>query len=79
MFYLLAEGGTSKCNGQVVTGIGRAKAAAIWYKAISDYMTKSTKYTGARTAALKAASALYGGGSAEYAAVVAAYSAINVN
>ena len=50
MFYLLAEGGTSKCNGQSVTGIGREKAGKIWYKAIADYMTASTGYAGARTA-----------------------------
>ena len=79
MFWLLAEGGTSKCNGAVVTGIGRAKAAQIWYKAINTYMTKSTNYAGARAAALSAASALYGSSSPEKAAVAAAYSAINVN
>ena len=77
-FYLLANGGTSKCNGQVVTGIGRDKAGRIWYKAITDYMTSSTNYHGARTAALQAATALYGSGSAEYNAVNAAYAAINV-
>jgi Zn-dependent metalloprotease len=79
MFYLLADGGTSKCNGNVVAGIGRDKAARIWYKAISDYMTSSTNYKGARTAALNAAAALYGSSSSEYNAVAAAYSAINVD
>lgn len=79
MFYLLAEGGTSKCNGNVVSGIGRDAAARIWYKAVTDYMTSSTNYAGARTAALTAASALYGAGSPEYAAVASAYSAIDVN
>ena len=72
------EGGTSKCNGNTVTGIGRDKAARIWYKAISDYMTSSTNYHGARTAALSAAAALYGSGSTEYNAVNAAFAAINV-
>lgn len=79
MFYLLSNGGTSKCNANAVTGLGRAKAALIWYTAISDYMTSSTNYAGARTACLKAASALYGSGSTEYATVAAAFSAINVN
>lgn len=78
MFYLLAEGGTSKCNSNSVSGIGRDKAARIWYKAITDYMTSSTNYHGARTAALSAAAALYGSGSAEYNAVNAAFAAINV-
>lgn len=79
MFFLLAEGGTSKCNGNVVTGVGRAKASQIWYKALADYMTSSTNYAAARTAALNAASQLYGSTSAERNAVAAAFAAINVN
>ncbi len=79
MFYLLAEGGASKCNGNVVTGIGRADAAKIWYDAISNRMTSSTNYNGARTASLASAEALFGAGSAQYNAVAAAFSAINVN
>lgn len=78
MFYLLAEGGTSKCNGSVVTGIGRAAAAAIWYKAVTDYMTSSTDYTAARLACLNAATVLYGANSPQWAAVNAAYAAVNV-
>jgi Zn-dependent metalloprotease len=79
MFYLLADGGTSKCNGQAVAGIGRDRAGKIWYKAIADYMTASTNYAAAKTACLSAATALYGAGSPEYLAVVAAYAAIGVN
>ena len=79
MFYLLANGGTSKCNGDTVSGIGNDKAARVWYKAIADYMTASTNYAGARTASLNAARDLYGAGSPEQNAVAAAYSAINVN
>jgi zinc metalloprotease ZmpA len=78
MFYLLANGGTSRCNGQVVTGIGRNAAARIWYRAITDFMTASTNYRGARTAMLNAASALFGATSAQRTAVNAAYAAINV-
>ncbi len=78
MFYLLAAGGTSKCNGAVVTGIGPAKAEAIWYDAIANWMTASTNYAGARQACLNAAAKLYGQGSPEYIAVGAAYTAINV-
>lgn len=90
-FYLLAEGTTAltkTCapgdgknatgNGSL-SGIGKDAAAAIWYKAIRDYMTSSTTYPGARTATLQAATALYGSGSAQYNAVAAAWSAINVN
>ncbi|MFE6625145.1 M4 family metallopeptidase [Streptomyces sp. NPDC057740] len=90
-FYLLSEGSGAKTingvsynsptsNGSTVTGIGRAKAAAIWYKALTEYMTSTTNYKAARTATLNAASALYGGtGSTEYKAVAAAWSGVNVN
>jgi Zn-dependent metalloprotease len=78
MFYLLAQGGRSACNGNWVNGIGRAKATQIWYKALTDYMTSSTGYAGARDACLSAAEDLYGAGSAEQNAVAAAYAAINV-
>jgi len=79
MFYLLSHGGTSACNGDVVAGIGNVKAARIWYKALTEFMTASTDYHGARTAALSAAQALYGTGSAEYKATAAAFAAIDVD
>ncbi len=89
-FYLLAEGSGARtingvahnsptCNGSSVTGIGRAAAGAIWYRALTVYMTSSTTYKGARTATLNAARDLYGTGSAQYAAVGAAWSAVSVN
>ncbi|MFG3047701.1 M4 family metallopeptidase [Streptomyces sp. NPDC048202] len=90
-FYLLSEGSGAKTingvsynsptsNGSTVTGIGRAKALQIWYKALTTYMTSTTNYKAARTATLNAASALYGGtASAEYKAVAAAWSAVNVS
>ncbi|MDX3457263.1 M4 family metallopeptidase [Streptomyces sp. ME02-8801-2C] len=88
-FYLLSEGSGAKTingvsynsptsNGSTVTGIGRAKAVQIWYKALTTYMTSTTNYKGARTATLSAASALYGASSTEYAAVNAAWAAVNV-
>ncbi|MBH9551409.1 M4 family metallopeptidase [Inhella gelatinilytica] len=94
MFFMLAEGtnsalGASKtCNAGdtktatgngSVTGIGRDAAGKIWYRALTVYMTSSTNYAGARVAALKAASDLYGAGSTQYNSVAAAFSAINVN
>jgi Zn-dependent metalloprotease len=89
-FYLLSEGSGSKTingvtynsptsNGSTVTGIGRAKALQIWYKALTTYFTSTTNYKAARTGTLSAASALYGSGSTEYKAVAAAWSAVNVN
>ena len=89
-FYLLSEGSGAKTingvnynsptyDGSTVTGIGRAKADQIWYKALTTYFTSSTNYAGARTATVQAASDLYGAGSAEYNAVAAAWKAVNVN
>ena len=62
-----------------LAGIGRDAATKIWYRALTVYMTSSTGYAGARTATLSAAADLYGNGSANYNAVAAAWSAINVN
>ncbi|MEG3629752.1 M4 family metallopeptidase [Streptomyces poriticola] len=88
--YLLAEGSGTKtlggvrhssptCDGSTVTGIGRAKLGAIWYRALTVYMTSSTDYAGARTATLRAAADLYGEDGAETAATAAAWSAVNVH
>jgi Zn-dependent metalloprotease len=88
-FYLLAEGSGAKsingvahssptCDGSTVTGIGRADAGDIWYRALTVYMTSSTDYHGARTATLAAAADLYGAGSTQYAAVNAAWAAVGV-
>ncbi|MFJ8537663.1 M4 family metallopeptidase [Streptomyces sp. NPDC093591] len=87
--YLLAEGSGAKtvngvsynsptCDGSSVSGIGRDKLGKIWYRALTVYMTSSTNYAGARTATLSAAKDLYGAGGAEYNAVAAAWSAVNV-
>ncbi|WP_329334519.1 M4 family metallopeptidase [Streptomyces sp. NBC_00663] len=89
-FYLLSEGSGSKTingvsynsptyNGSAVTGIGRAKALQIWYKALTTYFTSTTNYKSARTGTLSAAAALYGSGSTEYNAVAAAWTAVNVS
>jgi Zn-dependent metalloprotease len=80
MFYLLSGSGQvqGKCNNTQVPGIGRDKAARIWYNAIVNYMTARTNYAEARAACLNSAATLYGYGSAEYLAVGAAFSAINV-
>ncbi|MET7287173.1 M4 family metallopeptidase [Streptomyces sp. NPDC005573] len=89
MFYLLSEGSGTKVingvtynsptsDGVAVTGIGRAAALQIWYKALTSYMTSSTNYAAARTAALNAAAALYGTNSTQYAGVGNAFAGINV-
>ena len=90
-FYLLAEGTTGgspspTCEAGntriatgtgTLTGIGRAAAEKIWYRALTVYMTSSTNYAAARTATTNAANDLYGAGSAESAAVAAAWTALN--
>ncbi len=89
-FFLLAEGSGARTvdgvsydsptyDGSTVTGIGRAKALQIWYKALTTYMTSTTNYAAARTATLNAATALYGSTSTEYNTVAAAWKAINVS
>ncbi|MFJ9517476.1 M4 family metallopeptidase, partial [Kitasatospora sp. NPDC101801] len=88
-FYLLSEGSGAKVingvsynspttNNIAVTGIGRDKAAAIWYRALTVYMTSSTNYAAARTATEKAATDLYGAGSAELLAVGTAWAGVSV-
>jgi Zn-dependent metalloprotease len=88
-FYLLAEGSAPRtysgvvhaaptCNGAAVAGIGRLKAAKVWYRALSVYFTSDTDYAGARAATLRAATDLYGATSVEARAVAAAWSAVSV-
>ncbi|GGQ48593.1 M4 family metallopeptidase [Streptomyces mutabilis] len=88
-FYLLSEGsGTKTINGVTydsatsdglpVTGIGREKAAKIWFRALTTKFTSTTNYAGARTGTLAAAGELYGTDSAEYTAVQHAWAGINV-
>jgi Zn-dependent metalloprotease len=77
-FYLLSEGGTNKTSGKRVTGISRAKAEKIWYRALTTYFTSSTTFKKARIATLSAAKDLYGLTSTEYSAVATAWTAVGV-
>ncbi|WP_217552019.1 M4 family metallopeptidase [Streptomyces sp. GbtcB6] len=88
-FYLLAEGSGRKTigattydsptyDGSTVTGIGRAKATAIFYRALTRYMVSSTDFHDARIATLKAATDLYGASSVEYRTVDQAWAAVDV-
>ena len=89
-FYLLAEGTAARtyngvnhtpttCNASTVAGIGRAKAAKIWYRALTVYFTSGTNYAGARAGTIAAANDLHGIGSVEARAVATAWSAVAVN
>ena len=75
--YLLSQGGTH--YGVKVTGIGTAKTGKIYYRALTQYLTPSSNYSQLRSAAVQAATDLYGAGSAEVASVNAAYNAVGVN
>ncbi|MFF3122898.1 M4 family metallopeptidase [Streptomyces sp. NPDC057908] len=88
-FYLLSEGSGAKVingvsydsptsDGLPVTGIGRAKAEQIWFKALSTKFTSTTDYAAARTGTLAVAGELYGTTSAEYKSVADAWAGINV-
>jgi Zn-dependent metalloprotease len=88
-YYLLAEGSGSKTingiqynsatfDGSTVTGIGRDKATAIFYQALTRYMVSTTDFHDARTATLQAAADLYGQGGTEYNTVNKAWAAVNV-
>lgn len=84
-FYLLAEGSQPKggmasptCDRSTVKGIGRDAAGAIWYRALTVYMTSESGYADARQATEKAATDLFKADSAEFKAVQAAWNAVSV-
>ncbi|MDQ8702000.1 M4 family metallopeptidase [Streptomyces sp. LHD-70] len=88
-FYLLSEGSGKKTvngvaydsptsDGLPVTGIGREKAALIWFKALTTKFNSRTDYAGARSGTEAVAAELYGATSAEYKAVQDAWAGVNV-
>ncbi|WP_328909760.1 M4 family metallopeptidase [Streptomyces sp. NBC_00234] len=88
-FYLLSEGSGKKTvhgvdydsptyDGLPVAALGQREATAIWYRALTVYMTSGTDYAGARAATLQAAADLFGGTSDAYEAVGNAWAAVNV-
>jgi len=89
-YFLLAEGSgatsygnSPTCNGSTLTGLGRAKAQKIYYRALDVYYTSTTKYVDpgnndARYFSLRAAADLYGACSIEYRTVQKAWSAVSV-
>jgi Zn-dependent metalloprotease len=88
-YYLASEGSGAKtingvaynsptCDGSTMTGIGHLKAEKIWYRALATYLTSTSNYSAARTAAIKAAKDLYGAGTAECTAMEKSFSAIGV-
>ncbi|MET7618543.1 M4 family metallopeptidase [Streptomyces sp. NPDC005408] len=88
-FYLASEGSGAKVingvnydsptsDGLPVTGIGRDKAALIWFKALTTKFNSTTDYAGARAGTIAVATELYGATSAEVKSVTDAWAGINV-
>ncbi|MFG2886213.1 M4 family metallopeptidase [Streptomyces sp. NPDC048297] len=88
-YYLLAEGSGKKTingvaydsptyHGITVQGIGRTRATAVFYRALTRYMVSTTDFHQARIATLKAAKDLYGATSTEYKTVDKAWAAVDV-
>jgi bacillolysin len=80
-FYLLSQGGSGtndKGNAFTVTGITMDKAAKIAFRTESVYLSANSTYANARTAAIQAATDLYGAASAEVIATTNAWYAVGV-
>jgi len=73
--YLIADGLTTEGLG---TSIGRASTELIYYRALTTYLLASSDFLDAREAVRQAAEDLYGAGSAEEAAVIAAFGAVGI-
>lgn len=76
MYYLLANGGTSKCNSTVIAGIARDEVWNIAYLAMTSSTPTNVDYAQTKTLWINAATALYGAGPAS--AVSQAFAAIGV-
>jgi Zn-dependent metalloprotease len=85
-FYFLSQGSArNSANNRYsprlpggMSGIGNDKAARIWYRALSTYLTSGSDYAAARQACIKAARDLYGKDGDEEQAVWNAFHGINV-
>jgi Zn-dependent metalloprotease len=77
MFYLLAYGGVSVCDGSVVSGVGVSAAQSIWMAAFSS-LKPSSRYADLRVAFVTASTNLFPGPSPVTASVVDAFDAVNI-
>ncbi|RLQ93858.1 peptidase M4 family protein [Falsibacillus albus] len=75
--YLLSQGGTA--YGVKVTGVGTSKTGAIFYRALTQYLTPNATFSQLRAAAVQSASDLYGSSSQEVSSVNAAFDAVGVH
>ena len=77
-FYLMVEGGTHPSSADTVTAIGADAAMAIWYRALTTYLTSGTTFSDLRDAHVLSAEDLYGSASAESCGVQEAWEASGV-
>jgi Zn-dependent metalloprotease len=86
-FFFLLSNGSGKStfgnsptcnNAPAVKGIGRDKAARIWYRALTTKFVSTTDYAHARLATVLASDELFGANSAESNAVKAAWTGVGV-
>jgi bacillolysin len=81
MFYLLVDGGSGTNdlgNSFTVTGLGLSKADQIIYRSQTVYLVPTSNYAAWRTAAISAATDLYGAASNEVAQVKNAFYAVGI-
>jgi hypothetical protein len=86
MFFFLSQGGSSDPADPTYSvylpggmkGLGNDRAARIWFKALTEQFGPAANFETARAGAIAAAQDLYSPGSAEEAAVMNAFAAINV-
>lgn len=62
----------------IATSISKAKAEQIYYKALSQYLTKSSKFIDLRIAVIQAASDIYGGSSNEVNVIRQSFDAVGI-
>ncbi|MFH1207497.1 MAG: M4 family metallopeptidase [Patescibacteria group bacterium] len=72
--YLIATGGTF--NGCTISGIGRTKEEAIFYRALTVYSTASSDFNDTYTALINACNDLYGTGSSDCTQVMNALQSV---
>ena len=58
--------------------IGKDDAAAVYYKALHDYLTKSSQFIDLRLAVIRAATDIYGAGSDEVTQAGIAFDAVGI-
>jgi len=74
--YLVSQGGTH--YNVTVQGIGIQKMTAIYYRALTQYLTASSTFSQMRAAAIQSASDLYGSTSPEVTTINKAFDAVGV-